>query len=335
MRILLLGDTSQRLDEGAKNVAHYLARELAQRHEVLRLHQREVLRPAALWQAWRFKPQVLMSVQGPSSKTIVLLALLKRLLGAARSLVVGAQPQWTSGVQRALAWFRPDLVFAQSQRWLTRFSSAGVAVQRLGNGVNLAKFKPAEDAQAVAALRAELGLAPEAKVMLHIGPLNANRNHELLMRVQRETDWQVLVIGSETAPCVPAVEQALRDSGVLVLRRYLPEVQLVYALAEVYVFPVEDPGGSIEFPLTVLEAMACDRPVLSTRFLALPEYLHEGPALRWFSGFDELMAKLPLVLGQVGNRAQAEAFGWQRIMAQVEQQFSAKPSIGAKENAWR
>lgn len=327
MRILVLGDTSQRLDEGAKNVAHYLTRQLGARHEVLQRHQREVLAPAVLWQILRFRPHAILSVQGPSARTIVLLRLLKALVpGSPRTLAVGAQPSLDASLRRVLAWLPPDAVFAQSRRWIDAFGEIGVVAERLPNGVNLDKFSPrAADAQALAALRAELGIAEGAKVALHIGPLNANRNHELLIRLQRETDWQVLVVGSETAPFVPEVARALADAGVLLVHRYLPDISLVYALADVYVFPVEDPQGSIEFPLTVLEAMACDRPVASTRFLALPEYLSEGPAFGWFRGFDDLVTLLPRLAGQRGNRAQAERFAWDRVVAIVERQFVASP----------
>lgn len=324
MRILVLGDTNQRLDEGAKNVAHYLTRTLGKRHEVLQVHQREALRPAVLGRIRRFRPGAIMSVQGPSPRTVILLRLLKALCpGTIRTIVIGAQPSLDPWLPRLLRRFPPDAAFAQSLRWLEVFRTAGLDVERLPNGVSIDKFDPDPDPARVAALRSELGIAAGAKVALHIGPLNANRNHELLIRLQRETDWQVLVIGSETAPFVPAVARALVDAGVVLVHRYLPDIGLAYALADVYVFPVEDPQGSIEFPLTVLEAMACDRPVASTRFLALPEYLHEGPAFGWFDGFDELAALLPRLAGQRGNLEQARGFAWERVAAKVERRFGA------------
>lgn len=324
MRILILGDTSQRLDEGAKNVAHYLTRTLGTRHEVLQLHQREVLRPGALRRARMFRPQVVLSVQGPSPRTIGLLRLLKFALpGAPRTLVIGAQPALGPWLERLLRWLPPDAVFAQSRRWIEAFERAGLDVARLPNGVSIEKFDPHPDPSRIAALRAELCIPSQAKVALHVGPLNANRNYELLIRLQRETDWQVLVVGSETAPFVAEVARSLQDAGVVLVHRYLPDIGLVYAVADVYVFPVEDARGSIEFPLTVLEAMACDRPVASTRFLALPEYLSEGPAFGWFRGFDELVALLPRLAGQRGNMEQARQFAWDRVAAIVERQFVA------------
>jgi glycosyltransferase involved in cell wall biosynthesis len=323
MRVLLLGDTSATLDEGAKNVANYLTRFLGQRHDVLQIHQRAVVRPRELARAVRFRPEVVMSVQGPSAKTIAVLALLRTVCGRPRTLAIGAQPSTEPGLQRMLRMLPPDCLFAQSQRWIDRFQPSGVTVRRLPNGVSIAKFRPDVDATALAALRTDLGLPAGRKVALHVGPLNRNRNHELLMRLQRETDWQVLVVGSTTAPFVPEVEAALVAAGVVVARRYFADISLVYGLADAYVFPVVDPHGSIEFPLTVLEAMACDRPVVTTRFLALPEYIDEGPAIAYFDGsFEGLTAALSRVVGVAGNRRRAEDFAWERVVELVESEFT-------------
>ena len=322
MRLLLLGDTSTTLDEGAKNVANHLTRALAKRHEVLQIHQRAMIAPPQLLRAMRFKPQVVMSVQGPSVRTIGLLALLRVLCRRPRTIAIGAQPSAGKGLLRLLRWLPPDCLFAQSKRWMDRFEASGAQVRRLPNGVNLAKFRPPADAAAVVSLRAELGLAPGRKVALHVGPLNRNRNHELLIRLHRESDWQVLVVGSTTAPFVSEVKDALDDAGVIVARRYFEDISLVYALADAYVFPVTDPNGSIEFPLTVLEAMACDRPVVSTRFLALPEYLDEGPAFAYFDAtFEGLKAALERVVCQTGNRERVAVFDWERVVRQVEAEF--------------
>lgn len=322
MRLLLLGDTNSTLDEGAKNVANHLTRALATRHEVLQVHQRAIIAPLQLWRSVRFRPQVVISVQGPSAKTIGLLALLRVLCGRPRTIAIGAQPSPSGALERLLRWLPPDRMFAQSRRWIDRFEAAGAVVRRLPNGVNLAKFRPAADVAAIDSLRRELGIDPGRKVALHVGPLNLNRNHELLIRLQHETDWQVLVVGSTTAPFVPEVQAALVDAGVVVARRYFEDINLVYGLADAYVFPVTDPNGSIEFPLTVLEAMACDKPVVSTRFLALPEYLDEGPAFAYFDGsLDDLYAALARVAGGTGNRERVQMFGWESVAARVEAEF--------------
>jgi glycosyltransferase involved in cell wall biosynthesis len=328
MRILILGDKSDVLDEGAKNVANNLYRELAKRHVVLRLYQRHVLRISNLAEAVRFRPDLVLSVQGPSAKTILLLFFLRVVCGFPHTAAIGVQPNHSNLMLRLMRIFPPSLVFAQSQRWIGRFQSAGQRVERLPNGVDVDKFRPGSDPGALASIRAELGVPEGRKLALHIGPVNINRNHELLARLQQETDWQVVVVGSMTAPYVEQVASALKDAGVILEWRYFADINLVYAAADAYVFPVTDESGSIEFPLTVLEAMACDRPVVTTRFLALPEYLEEGPALRYFSDYEGLVSALSQVAGNRGNREQALGFSWEAIVNRIEDALRRRTGMG-------
>lgn len=330
MKVLLLGDTSAVLDEGAKNVASCLSQQLAVRHEVHQVHQREVLRPSRLRTVLRFAPEVVISVQGPSAKTIFLLAVLRCLMPRVRVLVVGAQPSTGRWLARVLRWLPPDVAFAQSSRWLDFFQHCGVPVTRLPNGVSLQKFHDRHPDEQRLALRRELGLAENDLVALHIGPLNANRNHEVLIQLRQQTPWKVVVVGSTTAPYVSEVQDRLVAAGVVVARRYFEDISLLYAMADVYVFPVTDPQGSIEFPLTVLEAMACDRPVVTTAFLAVPEYLQQGPALQYFDGgLAQLSQALQRVAGKGGNRERAAEFDWDHVVRRVEVAFLAAAAMPA------
>jgi glycosyltransferase involved in cell wall biosynthesis len=127
---------------------------------------------------------------------------------------------------------------------------------------------------------------------------------------------------------VEQVASALKDAGVILEWRYFADINLVYAAADAYVFPVTDESGSIEFPLTVLEAMACDRPVVTTRFLALPEYLEEGPALRYFSDYEGLVSALSQVAGNRGNREQALGFSWEAIVNRIEDALRRRTGMG-------
>ncbi len=72
----------------------------------------------------------------------------------------------------------------------------------------------------------------------------------------------------------------LRRAGVLLITHYLPEIVELYQAADAYVFPVPpnpaDPSA-IDLPLSVLEAAACNLPILATRFGALPDL---GPISR-------------------------------------------------------
>jgi len=327
MKILLLGIDSNIMDEGAQNVATNLARALGQTDELLVIHQRKAWAPANLAKAMSFRPDIILSIHGPSPKTVLLLALLRLLCGMPKVVVIGAQPSDNPLMLKLLRIFKPALLFAQSRKWHDAFKNAGLNVFMLPNGVDIVKFSARDDQSATHALRQQLGIQEGCKILLHIGPINRNRNHELLMRIQSETPWQVLVIGSTTAPFVQDLAERLKQAGVSIHATYFPDISQVYALADAYIFPVMDETGSIEFPLTVLEAMACDRPVVTYPFKGLPDFLPASESLQYFHSFEELSGLLPELAGKRGNRAVAEGLSWTRVAEQFRARVKSELGI--------
>ncbi|MDH5644420.1 MAG: glycosyltransferase family 4 protein [Candidatus Heimdallarchaeota archaeon] len=313
MRILVLGIETDILDEGAKNVATNMVRHLSNMEEVKVIHQREVLLPRNIISIIKFSPQIVLSVHGPSPKTILLLAVIRLLTHKTFTVVIGTQPHDSPQLDRVLKYFGPNLVFAQSKYWHERFMSIGLSVQKLANGVDTEKFSERDKSMA-RAFKESLGLDTSRPLALHIGPVNFNRNHEILIRLQEETEWQVLVVGSTTENCLPHIVESLKKSGVVILVEYFPDISLVYCAADVYIFPVVDRTGSIEFPLTVLEAISCDIPVVTTRFRGLPDFLEEGEAFKYYDTFPELVQALRSVKGKKGNRLVSSKFSWNVIV---------------------
>ena len=68
-------------------------------------------------------------------------------------------------------------------------------------------------------------------------------------------------------------------------------------MSDCYVFPTVHKKACIETPLSVLEAMACNLPIVSTRFGALPTIFNEGSGLF----FTENVEHIPQILLDVKN----------------------------------
>lgn len=317
MRMALLGVKTDVLDEGAKNVATNLYRALSARTDVHMVHQRQIMKPSNLIQLKRFKPSCIMSLHGPSVKTIILLKALSLICGNTPTAILATQPNSVKGLLSSLRLARPGLIIAQSRLWQTRFSGQGIPTVFLPNGVDLEKFSPQRGSDDCAKVKAKLGITQESKVALHIGPVNRNRNLEWLMRMQRETDWQVVIVGSTTAPYLDGLAQAVKSSGIILSAEYYPNIAAIYGMADVYVFPVRDCSGSIEIPLTVLEAMACDRPVVCYPFRGLPDFIEPSESLRYCRTYEEMVATIDEVSGTVGNRAAISKHGWPSVAGEL------------------
>ena len=68
----------------------------------------------------------------------------------------------------------------------------------------------------------------------------------------------------------------LQGAGCLVWIKHFDRIEEIYHISDCYVFPTLEPKACIETPLSVLEAMACNLPVVTTRFGALTRAFKEG-----------------------------------------------------------
>jgi glycosyltransferase involved in cell wall biosynthesis len=146
-----------------------------------------------------------------------------------------------------------------------------------------------------------------------VGHLNRVRGVASLASV---ADLALPVLAASTTTAQDAALAAeLRAAGVRLIMRYVPRVEELYQLADVYLFPVPpnpDEPSSIDWPLSVLEAAACDLPILATRFGALPETWSEQVGVMFYG--DEASLRnglLRLCERPAHTRCLAEPFSWQ------------------------
>lgn len=112
------------------------------------------------------------------------------------------------------------------------------------------------------------------------------------------------------------VYMKLIASGCLVWRRHFPNIEELYQLADLYAFPVTDILGSIELPMSVMEAMACNLPVILTKFGALPRILEEKEGLVFVNEIEDM----PLKIEQIRNgnltirtREEVKLYSWENV----------------------
>lgn len=151
--------------------------------------------------------------------------------------------------------------------------SRGVPASRIAIIKNPAAPLPATDAGSVAALRTELGLASDARVVLAVGRLSSEKNHAGLLAafaaLRRQTDLGdlrlVLVGDGPDRARLQAQAAGLADTVVFAGQRR--DVQRFYALAQVFVLPSYSEGS----PLVLLEALQAGCPVVATAVGGIPE----------------------------------------------------------------
>ena len=271
----------------------------------------------------RFQPDIVVyvPVAAATRNSFVRCAILRGYAPRARLLMVSLQPR-TYGplARRLIRRLGPDLTLVQSLATCQSLTTLGCPAAVLPSGVDLHTFAPVSR-QEKRALRAKYELLPEAYVVLHVGHLKRQRTVLLLNRVRSELSCETVVVGSTSTPSGvdDDVTAALRAGGTHVIDRYIERIAELYQLADCYLFPVHTSGGAIEAPLSVLEAMACDLPVVTTRFGFLRQSFTDGPGFTFADSDDRLVAAVgrlretreQLTPGQV--RARVQLFSWDAI----------------------
>lgn len=321
MRIGLLGDFLEPRDEGQKIIAHYLALELSRRHEITRLDLRNVFSRRFWYQVKNSDLQIIHYVPGPTIKSLFLCKLVAAHSNAKKIVISAPQPVFSTLSEKLIPFLKPDLILVQSKRWAKKFKSYGCITSFVPNGVDTNRFAPIS-AERRQELRKRYEIDENCFLVLHAGHITRRRNIQALVRIQGN-GRQVLMAASKFANAEKELEQLLIKSGCLVLEGYVPYIEHIYAMSDCYAFPVK-PGNTVLTPLSVLEAMACNLPVVSARFEGLLELFEEGDGL-FFADSDADMVciidRLEKNRTKVRTREKVLSCSWCRVAEQVEQHY--------------
>jgi len=316
-KICLVGHLTRQPDEGVHKLAQLLAGELAQKHQVLTINFPNLF-------SWRripgFKPDIIHYVISPSQSGMVIAKWLSALSPGAKTVISAPHPASLPSV-KWMGLFRPDLVLVQSELSEKMFEALGYRTQFLPNGVDISRFKPV-NAEQKHRLRKKYAIAEDKFILLHVASLKRGRNLGILKTLQAMEQNQVLIIGRCGEHRDEELSRELAGAGCLVKTEYLPKIEEIYALADCYVFPTVDRRYCIETPLSVLEAMSCNLPVVTTPFGALPRIFGEGDGLsftRQESGFVQNVESIRKGHIQTRTREKVMPLAWEKIMLSLDE----------------
>lgn len=156
---------------------------------------------------------------------------------------------------------------------------AGIPPERIrfiANGIDTTRFRPGRDGLS----RAELGIPDDAFVFGGVMRLSQEKNPlgllDAFVRIATEFPEAWLVIAGD-GPERATFERLARESGIVSRVRLLGarnDTERVYPLLDCFVLPSHSEG----LPLALLEAMACERPVIATRVGQVASVLEDLPA---------------------------------------------------------
>jgi glycosyltransferase involved in cell wall biosynthesis len=243
-------------------------------------------------------------------------AKLLQIFGRAKVVILSFQPRHYSWLQRQIIihFLKPAGIITQSTALADSLDQMGIPSSYIPLGVNTDKFI-ASSWERKKELRKKYSYPVDKKIMLHVGHIKKSRNLEWLIEVKKGLpDLHILVVGSTTTEKDDSLYSLLEENDVIVFREFISAIEEMYQLADYYVFPVLDDNAAIETPLSVLEAMASNLPVLTTRFGSLPGSFAETSHFRYVDSPEDIVSILENgFMGESNTRQMVSRFSWPAI----------------------
>jgi len=183
---------------------------------------------------------------------------------------------------------RFDALVVVAAEQIERLARAGVPrsrIRHIANGIEL----PVRDEAGAAALRTQLRIAPDAHVFSAVARLSSEKNLAMLLRAfvpvaNRHANAVLLIVGDgpeRDELQALAHGLALNDRVHFLGMRH--DMPAIYALTDHLVLPSLTEG----MPLVVLEAMACEVPVIASAVGDIPHLLQRSAFGRTVGPGDE------------------------------------------------
>ena len=336
MRLCLIGDFAGTPDEGMKNVSRTTHTILSGNHDVLAVSSRDVLNPLTHVLIKNFQPQIIHYLHGPTIKSLALIKYLKALTSKkgspVKTIVSATRPYFSRASQKLVPYLKPDLILSQSDKFEAFFKNNGCSVSFFPNGVDLKKFTPVESMEK-AEIRRKLNLPQDKKIVLHVGHIKPNRKLDFFIDVQKMKGIQVMIAGGTHEKADEKLKQRLMDSGIIIIHEYLEDISVLYKASDLYLFPITDIKsdiphdynqiGAIDLPLSILEAMGCNLPVITTRFGAVPRLFERQDGFVFADRKDlilDLVQAMPTDKN-AGTRQMVMSLDWHQVIKSLEKKY--------------
>jgi len=234
-------------------------------------------------------------------------------------IILSFQPrQYNVLTRRLIKLIKPESVVTQSKETATALNKIDIPCKVLPLGVDDVKYSD-QGLERKRALRQQYNIGENKTVLIHVGHIRSSRNLEYLSQLKKRLpNLEIITIGSTYNPGEKKLYKTLIDHGIVVFNNYIPDIENLYNLADYYIFPVIKKDAAIETPLSVLEAMACNLRVITTRFGSLPEMFKEDEFFHYIGSVEDIINVLKSDRSAMcQNRKKTEPFTWSQVTSRL------------------
>ncbi len=140
-------------------------------------------------------------------------------------------------------------------------------ISEISNFIREEDFYPVKDREGIKSLKDKLGVGSEKKIITFSGRLVQRKRVDVLLNAVAEVlkvrkDVQVIILGQgEVEGTLKSMASELGIQGHVSFKSFVSNILDYLQITDIFVFPSEKEG----MPNSLLEAMACRLPVISTR----------------------------------------------------------------------
>lgn len=312
MRICLIGDITGNIDEGMKKMSYNIYDTLSKNAEVIILNPYSILTLGFWKHLIQFKPEIINYMTGPSLKSLFVMKIISILSIKSIKIITVSHP--IIKFKSLVPLLKTKYAIVHSERTDRMFSDYGFKTEFIPNGVDTDKFvKPHYELKMY--LRKKYSIPENKYVILHIGNILTGRNIVVLKDLQKDNN-QVIIVGSTSIDVNVSILNELKDAGCIVITDFIEDIHELYQLSDCYIFPVLEEIRAIECPLSVLEAAACNLPIISTKFGGLQHIFEEKDGFYFVDTVEEigpLVVKVKLNTSRINTRDQVKEYSWENI----------------------
>lgn len=312
MRICLIGDITGNIDEGMKKMSYNIYNTLSKNAEVIILNPYSILTLGFWRNLVQFKPDVINYMTGPSLNSLFIMKIIS--LFSVKSIKITTVSHPIIKFKFLVPLLKTKYAIVPSERTDKMFSGYGFKTEFIPNGVDTDVFiKPSHELKLY--LRKKYSIPENKYVILHVGNILAGRNIIILKGLQKGNN-QVIIVGSTSIDANMSILSELKDAGCIVITDFIEDIHELYQLSDCYVFPVLEEIRAIECPLSVLEAAACNLPIISTKFGGLQHIFEEKGGFHFVDRIEEissLVEEIKLDTSMINTRDQVKSYSWENI----------------------
>lgn len=312
MKVCLIGDVSGNIDEGMKKMTYNIHNYLSQHVDILLLNPYSATNIKFWKRLLDFNPDIIHYMTGPSTKSLFLLRVMSLFSVSHSTIITVSHPNMK--YKSLIQYFRSNYAIVHSEKTEKEFRKYGFKTEFIPNGVDINKFE-AVNCELKRHIRKKYSIDLDKFIVLHVGNILPGRNIAILKALQN-SEQQVIVVGSTSINVNGSLLDELKNAGCIVITDFISDINELYQLSDCYVFPVEDEIRAIECPLSVLEAAACNLPIIATRFGSLERMFVEKNGFFFIDSLDQIEnAILSIKEGKikVDTRDQVNELSWEKI----------------------